>query len=70
MLRLGHAAYQGHLLPVTLGTLAVAIPLEVGRGGGTGRFSTIARYLAPFTAWAMMLALLLSGVRLAKVVGL
>jgi glycosyltransferase involved in cell wall biosynthesis len=70
LLRLGHAAYQGHLLLVTLGTLAVAIPLEVAKGGKTGRFSAIARYLAPFAVWAMMLALLLSGVRLAKVVGL
>lgn len=70
MLKLGHAAYQGRLLPVTLGILAVSIPLEVGRGAGSGRIAAIARHLAPFAAWAMMLALLLSGVRLAKVVGL
>ena len=70
MLKVGDAAYRGHLLLVTLGTLAVAIPLEVGKGAGTGRFPAIARSLAPFAAWAMMLALLLSGVRLAKVVGL
>jgi glycosyltransferase involved in cell wall biosynthesis len=70
LLRLGHAAYAGHLLPVTLGVLAVSVPLEVARGGGDGRIAAIARYLAPFTAWAMMLALLLSGARLAKVVGL
>jgi glycosyltransferase involved in cell wall biosynthesis len=66
----GHAAYEGHLVAVTLGTLAVAIPLEVGKGAGTGRFPSIARSLAPFAAWAMLLALLLSAVRLAKVVGL
>ena len=50
----------GHLLLVTLATLAVAIPLEVGKGAGTGRFPSIARYLAPFAAWAMLLALVLS----------
>jgi glycosyltransferase involved in cell wall biosynthesis len=65
-----HAAYDGHLLLVILATLAVAIPLEVGKGAGDGRFASIARSLAPFAAWAMMLALLLSAVRLAKVVGL
>jgi hypothetical protein len=53
-----------------LATLAVAIPLEVGKGAGTGRFPAIARSLAPFAAWAMVLALLLSAVRLAKVVGM
>ncbi len=66
----GHAAYDGHLLLVTLATLAVAIPLEVGKGAGTGRFPSIARSLAPLAAWAMLLALLLSAARLAKVVGL
>jgi hypothetical protein len=66
----GHAAYEGHLLLLILATLAVAIPLEVGKGAGTGRFPSIARTLAPFAAWAMVLALLLSAARLAKVVGL
>jgi glycosyltransferase involved in cell wall biosynthesis len=70
LLAAGHAAYEGHLVLVTLATLAVAIPLEVGKGAGTGRFPAIARSLAPFAAWAMVLALLLSAVRLAKVVGL
>jgi glycosyltransferase involved in cell wall biosynthesis len=70
MLKLGHAAYEGRLLLVTLGIVAVAIPFEVGRGPGNGRFSAIARQVAPFTAWAMLLALILSAVRLAKVVGL
>jgi glycosyltransferase involved in cell wall biosynthesis len=70
LLKAGHAAYQGHLVLVTLLTLAVAIPLEVGKGAGTGRFPSIARSLAPFAAWAMLLALVLSAVRLAKVVGL
>jgi glycosyltransferase involved in cell wall biosynthesis len=70
LIRLGHAAYEGHLLLATLGILAVAIPFEIGRGAGTGRFSAMARHLAPFTAWAMLLALILSAVRLAKVVGL
>jgi glycosyltransferase involved in cell wall biosynthesis len=65
-----HAAYDGHLLPIIVATLAVAIPLEVGKGAGTGRFPSIARSLAPFAAWAMVLALLLSAVRLAKVVGM
>ena len=65
-----HAAYEGHLVLVILATLAVAIPLEVGKGAGNGRFPSIARSLAPFAAWAMMLALLLSAMRLAKVVGL
>jgi hypothetical protein len=55
---------------VTLATLAVAIPLEVGKGAGTGRFPTIARSLAPFAAWAMLVAILLSAVRLAKLVGI
>jgi len=64
------AAYEGHLLLVILATLGVAIPLEVGKGAGDGRFASIARSLAPFAAWAMLLALLLSAVRLAKVVGL
>jgi glycosyltransferase involved in cell wall biosynthesis len=70
LLKAGHAAYEGHLFLVTLATLAVTIPLEVGKGAGTGRFPSIARSLAPFAAWAMLLALLLSAVRLAKVVGL
>ncbi len=70
LLQAGHAAYEGHLLLVTLATLAVAIPLEVGKGAGTGRFPSIARSLAPFAACAMLLALLLSAARLAKVVGL
>jgi glycosyltransferase involved in cell wall biosynthesis len=70
LLQAGHAAYEGHLLLVTLATLAVAIPLEVGKGAGTGRFPSIARSLAPLAACAMLLALLLSAVRLAKVVGL
>jgi hypothetical protein len=70
IIKLGQAAYDGHLLLVTLGILAVAIPFEVGRGGETGRFSTIAGRVAPFTAWAMMLGLILSGLRLARVVGL
>jgi glycosyltransferase involved in cell wall biosynthesis len=70
MIRLGDAAYQGHLLLVTLGILALAIPFEVGRGAGSGHFSALARQLAPFTAFAMALGLILSGLRLAKVVGL
>jgi glycosyltransferase involved in cell wall biosynthesis len=70
LLQAGHAAYDGHLLLVTLATLAVAIPLEVGKGAGNGRFPSIARSLAPFAALAMLLALLLSAARLAKVVGL
>ncbi|MGH2893759.1 MAG: glycosyltransferase [Solirubrobacteraceae bacterium] len=70
LLKAGHAAYEGHLLLLTLATLAVAIPLEVGKGAGTGRFASIARSLAPFAAWAMLLALGISAVRLAKVVGL
>ncbi|MGZ4166314.1 MAG: glycosyltransferase [Solirubrobacteraceae bacterium] len=70
LLKAGHAAYEGHLVLVILATLAVAIPLEVGKGAGTGRFPSIARSLAPFAAWAMLLALVLSAVRLAKVVGL
>lgn len=64
------AAYEGHLLLVILATLAVAIPLEVGKGAGEGRFPSIARSLAPLATWAMMLALMLSAVRLAKVVGM
>jgi glycosyltransferase involved in cell wall biosynthesis len=70
LLQAAHAAYDGHLLLVTMATLAVAIPLEVGKGAGSGRFPSIARSLAPFAAWAMVLALLLSAARLAKVVGL
>lgn len=70
MIRLGHAAYEGRLLPVTLGILAVAIPFEVARGGGSGRFSTIAQHVAPFAAWAVLFGLALSGLRLARVVGL
>ena len=65
-----HAAYEGHLLLVIVATLAVAIPLEVGKGAGEGRFPSIARALAPLAAWAMMLALALSAMRLAKVVGM
>jgi glycosyltransferase involved in cell wall biosynthesis len=65
-----HAAYEGHLLLVILATLAVAIPLEVVKGAGAGRFPSIARSLAPIAAWAMVLALLLSAVRLANVVGM
>ena len=65
-----HAAYNGHLLVLILATLAVAIPLEVGKGAGTGRLPSMARSLAPLATWAMVLALLLSAVRLAKVVGL
>jgi hypothetical protein len=42
----------------------------VGKGAGAGRFASIARTLAPFAAWAMVLALGLSAARLAKVVGL
>ncbi len=57
LLKAGHAAYQGHLLLVTLAILVVAIPLEVGKGAGTGRFPAIARALAPFAASAMVLAL-------------
>jgi hypothetical protein len=70
MIRLGQAAYDGRLLLVTLAILVVAVPFEVGRGGGSGRFCAAARRLAPFTAWAMMLGLILSGLRLARVVGL
>jgi glycosyltransferase involved in cell wall biosynthesis len=70
LLQACHAAYDGHLLVVILATLAVAIPLEVGKGAGTGRLASIARSLAPLATWAMMLALLLSAMRLAKVVGL
>lgn len=70
IIRLGQAAYDGQLLLVTLGILAVAVPFEVGRGGETGRFSALARRVAPFTAWAMMLGLILSGLRLARVMGL
>jgi hypothetical protein len=67
---LGHAAYQGRLALATLAIFAVAIPFEVGRGAQRGRFSAVARRVAPFTAWAMALGLILSGVRLARVVGL
>jgi glycosyltransferase involved in cell wall biosynthesis len=70
MIRLGQAAYNGHLLLVTFGILITAIPFEVGRGARGGRFSTVARHVAPFTAWAMMLGLVLSGLRLARVVGI
>jgi glycosyltransferase involved in cell wall biosynthesis len=70
MTHLGHAAYEGHLLLATLAILAVAIPLEVARGAPTGRFSAVARRLAPLTALAMAIGLILSGVRLARVVGL
>jgi glycosyltransferase involved in cell wall biosynthesis len=68
--RLGEAAYQGHLLLLTLAILAVAIPFEVGRGAGNDRFSAIARRLAPFTALGIAVGLMLSGLRLARVVGL
>lgn len=70
MISLGHAAYQGRLLLVTLGIVAVAIPFEVVRGAGNSRFSAIARQVAPLTTVAMLLALIFSAVRLAKVVGL
>lgn len=67
---LAHAAYDGKLLLVTLAILLIAVPFEVGRGAGGGRFSVIARYIAPFTAWAVLLGLVLSGLRLARVIGL
>ncbi|MBV8935636.1 MAG: glycosyltransferase [Alphaproteobacteria bacterium] len=70
LISLGHAAYEGHLLLVTLAILVVAVPFEVGRGAASGRFSVIARYIAPFTAWAVLLGLIFSGLRLARVVGL
>jgi glycosyltransferase involved in cell wall biosynthesis len=70
IVRLGQAAYDGRLLLATLVLLAVAVPFEVGSGAGSGRFSVIARRLAPLSAWAMMLGLILSGLRLAQVVGL
>jgi glycosyltransferase involved in cell wall biosynthesis len=70
LLKAGQAAYEGHLLLVTLATLAIAVPLEVAKGAGRGRLPSIARALAPFAAWAMVLALVLSAARLAKVVGL
>jgi glycosyltransferase involved in cell wall biosynthesis len=70
LIRVGHAAYQGHLLLVTLGIVAVAVPLEVARGAGNHRLSALARHVAPLTAVAMLLALLLSSLRLARVVGL
>lgn len=70
MISAGQAAYDGQLLPATLVLLAIAIPFEVGSGAGSGRFSAIARRLAPLSAWAMMLGLILSGLRLAQVVGL
>jgi glycosyltransferase involved in cell wall biosynthesis len=70
MVKAGQAAYDGHLLLATLALLAFAIPFEVGSGAGRGRFSTIARRLAPLSAWAMVVGLLLSGLRLAQVVGL
>ena len=70
VVRLGHAAYGGRLLLETLVILAIAIPFEVGAGAGSGRFSAIARRLAPFTACAMLFGVVLSGLRLARVVGL
>jgi glycosyltransferase involved in cell wall biosynthesis len=70
MTRLGRDAYEGHLLLLTLTILAIAIPFEVGRGAGSGRFAAVARRLAPFTALGMAIGLILSGLRLARVVGL
>ena len=70
MTRLGRDAYEGHLLLLTLTILAIAIPFEVGRGAGDGRFAAIARRLAPFTALGIAIGLILSGLRLARVVGL
>ncbi len=70
LIRLAHAAYDGRLLLVTLAILLIAVPFEVGRGAGGGRFSVVARYIAPFTAWAVLLGLVLSGLRLARVIGL
>jgi glycosyltransferase involved in cell wall biosynthesis len=70
LISLGHAAYDGRLLLVTLAILAVAIPFEVGRGADGSRFSMIARQVAPFTAWAVVLGLILSGLRLARVIGI
>jgi glycosyltransferase involved in cell wall biosynthesis len=70
MLSVGHAAYEGHLLLATLIILAVAVPFEVASGAASGRFSAVARRVAPLTAWAMAIGLILSGVRLARVVGL
>jgi hypothetical protein len=70
LIRLAHLAYDGRLLLVTLAILVIAVPFEVGRGAGGGRFSVIARYVAPFTAWAVLLGLVLSGLRLARVIGI
>jgi glycosyltransferase involved in cell wall biosynthesis len=70
LISLAHAAYDGRLLIVTLAILAVAVPFEIGRGAGGGRFSIIARYVAPFTAWAVLLGLIFSGLRLARVMGI
>jgi glycosyltransferase involved in cell wall biosynthesis len=70
LVRLAHLAYDGRLLLVTLAILLIAVPFEVGRGAEGGRFSVIARYVAPFTAWAVLLGLVLSGLRLARVIGM
>ena len=69
VISLAHPAYDGRLLLVTLAILVIAVPFEVGRGAGRA-VSVIARYVAPFTAWAVLLGLVLSGLRLARVIGL
>ena len=69
LINLGHAACDDHLLLVALAIVVVAVPFEVGRGAAGGRFSVITRCIAPFTAWAVLLGLILSGLRLARVVG-
>jgi len=70
LISLAHAAYDGRLLLVTLAILIIAVPFEVGRGAEGGRFSLVARYIAPFAAWAVLLGLILSGLRLARVIGM